>query len=52
MRLENAKQLLEQKAGNVSEIAYRCGFNSPAYFIKCFKDQYGTTPWRRVIKCR
>ncbi|MBK8852294.1 MAG: response regulator [Saprospiraceae bacterium] len=44
MRLENAKQLLEQKAGNVSEIAYRCGFNSPAYFIKCYKDQYGTTP--------
>ncbi|MBK9687955.1 MAG: AraC family transcriptional regulator [Saprospiraceae bacterium] len=32
-----------KKAGNVSEIAYRCGFNSPAYFIKCFKDQYGTT---------
>ena len=44
MRLEHAKQLLSQKSGNVSEIAYRCGFNSPAYFIKCFKDQYGITP--------
>lgn len=44
MRLEQAKQLLAQRAGNVSEIAYRCGFNSPAYFIKCFKDQYGITP--------
>ncbi len=44
MRLENAKHLLELKAGNVSEIAYRCGFNSPAYFIKCFKDQFGITP--------
>ncbi|MBP9135336.1 MAG: AraC family transcriptional regulator, partial [Saprospiraceae bacterium] len=25
-------------------IAYRCGFNSPAYFSKCFRDYYGITP--------
>ncbi len=44
MRLERAKQLLELKVGTVSEISYRCGFNSPAYFIKCFREYFGTTP--------
>ncbi|MBI5917157.1 MAG: tetratricopeptide repeat protein [Bacteroidetes bacterium] len=44
MRLERAKQLLEKKAGTASEIAYQCGFNSPAYFTKCFKDYFGVTP--------
>jgi len=44
MRLERAKQLLEKKAGNASEVAYLTGFNSPAYFAKCFKDYFGLTP--------
>ncbi len=44
MRLERARQLLEQKAATVSEVAYLCGFSSPAYFIKSFKDYFGTTP--------
>ncbi len=44
MRLERAKQLLEQKAGNASEVSYMTGFNSPAYFAKCFKDYFGVTP--------
>jgi signal transduction histidine kinase/DNA-binding response OmpR family regulator len=44
MRLERARQLLEQKAATVAEISYLCGFSSPAYFIKCFKDYFGTTP--------
>lgn len=44
MRLERAKQLLEKRAGNASEVAYLTGFNSPAYFAKCFKDYFGMTP--------
>lgn len=44
MRLERAKQLLESHAGNASEVAFMCGFNSLAYFSKCFKDQYGISP--------
>ncbi|MEZ4958545.1 MAG: tetratricopeptide repeat protein [Saprospiraceae bacterium] len=44
MRLERAKQLLEANAGTVSEVAFRCGFNSHAYFSKCFKDYFGRTP--------
>lgn len=44
MRLEKARALLERKAGNASEIAYMTGFNSPAYFAKCFKDYFGMSP--------
>ncbi len=44
MRLERAKQLLEKRVGNASEVAYMTGFNSPAYFAKCFKDYFGMTP--------
>ena len=44
MRLEQARQLLEARSGTVSEVAYRCGFSSPAYFVKCFKDYFGQTP--------
>ncbi|MCB9341579.1 MAG: response regulator [Lewinellaceae bacterium] len=44
MRLERARQMLEKKTGTVSEIAFLCGFTSPAYFIKCFKDHFGKTP--------
>ncbi|MBK6622269.1 MAG: response regulator [Saprospirales bacterium] len=44
MRLERAKQLLEKKAGNAAEIAYRCGFSSPTYFTKCFKEYFGMLP--------
>ena len=36
--------LLKIKDVTVSEIAYQVGFNSPSYFIKCFKETYGTTP--------
>jgi AraC-like DNA-binding protein len=43
-RLKKAAILLEEKAGNVTDIAYRVGFSSTAYFAKCFKDQYGTKP--------
>lgn len=44
MRLEKARKLLEQKAGTAAEIAYTCGFSSPAYFTKCFKEYFGLLP--------
>ena len=43
-RLNKATQLLRQNAYTVSEVAYRTGFSSPAYFSKCFKAVYGFTP--------
>jgi DNA-binding response OmpR family regulator len=43
-RLKKAVSLLEQKAGNVAEVAYAVGFNSQGYFTKCFKKHYGCSP--------
>ncbi len=44
VRLKRAASMLKQKYGNVSEIAYETGFNSPAYFSDCFQKQFGVTP--------
>ena len=44
IRLERARQLLEQKVGTVSEIAFMVGFNSLAYFSKCFSEHFGYLP--------
>ena len=27
----------------VSEVGDKCGFSSPVYFSRCFKNQYGVT---------
>ncbi len=43
-RLEHAHELLKNKVGTVSEIAYRVGYSSPAYFTKCFTEDYGISP--------
>ncbi|RMG22799.1 MAG: response regulator [Bacteroidetes bacterium] len=44
LRLKRAHSLLEQQAGTAAEIAYTVGFSSPAYFSKCFKEEFGITP--------
>jgi signal transduction histidine kinase/DNA-binding response OmpR family regulator len=44
LRLHRAMDLLKQNAATVAEIAYSVGFNSPAHFTKCFRDQFGMTP--------
>ncbi len=44
MRLKRAAELLRQKSGSVSEIAYQAGFNHLSYFARCFKEQYGKSP--------
>ncbi|MCB0584042.1 MAG: response regulator [Phaeodactylibacter sp.] len=44
IRLQRARQLLEQNAGNTTEVAFMVGFSSLAYFSKCFKDEFGETP--------
>ena len=43
-RLQRAADLLKQKVGNVSEIAYQVGFNNLSYFSKVFKEKYGISP--------
>ena len=36
--------LLHNPELNISDITYKLGFNSPKYFSKCFKDQFGLSP--------
>ncbi|SEK56261.1 transcriptional regulator, AraC family [Maribacter orientalis] len=43
-RLENSIKLLYKKEKSISEIAYETGFNSAAYFTKCFHKMYGISP--------
>lgn len=43
-RLEKAQEMLLHEDGNISEIAYACGFNSLSYFSRAFKDKFGKTP--------
>jgi len=43
-KLNKAIKLLYNQQGNISEIAYETGFNSPAYFSKCFMNKYGILP--------
>ncbi|MCH4553038.1 two-component regulator propeller domain-containing protein [Aestuariibaculum lutulentum] len=43
-RLKLAEKLLTTSDLTVSEIAYQVGFNTPSYFIKCFKEKHNQTP--------
>ena len=45
-RLENAASNLAvcRCKGNISEIAYQCGFSEPLYFSRLFKRKYGVSP--------
>lgn len=43
-RLRCALPLLTKGSENISGIAYETGFNSPAYFSKCFLQRYGMLP--------
>ena len=44
VRLKNSLQLLLSGSYNVSEAAYKTGFNDMAYFRQCFKEEYGMSP--------
>lgn len=44
LRLERARQMLEQGAGSVKEVAYGVGFQSTSYFTRSFQSSYGVTP--------
>ena len=44
VRLQRAMEMLQNHEATVSEIAFRVGFGSPTYFIKCFHDYYGFPP--------
>jgi AraC family transcriptional regulator, glycine betaine-responsive activator len=46
LRLSRARNLLMQTNLSVINVALACGFSSPSHFSKCYRAQYGTTPYR------
>jgi len=43
-RLKQALHLLKTSDSTINEIAYAVGFNTPSYFMKCFKETFKKTP--------
>jgi AraC-like DNA-binding protein len=43
-RLSKSISLLKKREVNISEIAYKIGFNSQSYFSKCFQKKYKVSP--------
>jgi len=44
VRLQRALEMLRNEEVTVSDVAYKTGFGSPAYFNKCFHDLFGFPP--------
>lgn len=44
VRLYYGLELLESDNFRISEVAYKIGFNSDTYFIKCFSEYFGMSP--------
>lgn len=43
-RLKKAAKLIINGEYRINEVCYLVGFNSPSYFAKCFKKQFGALP--------
>lgn len=44
LRLNKAKELLEESNMSIKEVGYNTGFDSPYYFSRLFKQKFGRTP--------
>lgn len=44
LRLKKARTLLKTTDKTISEICYEVGFSTPAYFSKCYREQFNETP--------
>ena len=54
LRMEKAKQLLQERERSITAVAFDSGFGDPAYFARVFKKEFGMTPqeWRsKSAKC-
>jgi signal transduction histidine kinase/DNA-binding response OmpR family regulator len=50
VRLKRAARLIQQNAGNISEIAYDVGYNNLSYFSRAFKKHFNITPREMMEK--
>lgn len=46
VRLQKARRLLRDTNLQISDVSLTCGFTDSNYFIKCFKQSFGTTPYK------
>ncbi|MEJ2105368.1 MAG: AraC family transcriptional regulator [Ignavibacteriaceae bacterium] len=44
VRLSAAQEMIHRREATISEISYKVGFSSPAYFSRCFKEEFGYSP--------
>lgn len=44
IRLRRAAEMIKAGDCTISEIAYTCGFSSPSYFNRRFKEMFGVSP--------
>ena len=44
IRIAKAEDLLRTSSLQINEICYKVGFQTPSYFIKCFRKKYGQSP--------
>lgn len=44
IKMQYAERLLLEGKYNISEVAFKVGINSTAYFRQCFKDEFGMAP--------
>jgi AraC-like DNA-binding protein len=43
-RIAMARELLRDQRYNISEVGWACGFNSPSYFVRVFREHTNLTP--------
>ena len=44
VKMKQAEEMLIQGKLSISEIAFRLGYSTPAYFRQCFKEEFGMPP--------
>ncbi len=50
-RLNVAAAMLSKGSCRINEVCYAVGFNTPSYFTKCFKRQFGMQPAEYMKEC-